>query len=141
MTDRLFIELQVQHTKISSSNLERTCCVQKLFPQFRTIFEHNLFCPCSAKRIASDEDLLVPTSTCICSYHDLPHNGIYWPPFFSDARAINVTDSGSEDTEAEHKNEFLFKPCDNATEFQCTTSSLCVPKYWLCDGTVRTIKL
>ena len=61
--------------------------------------------------------------------------------FFSDARAINVTDSGSEDTEAEHKNEFLFKPCDNATEFQCTTSSLCVPKYWLCDGTVSTIKL
>jgi hypothetical protein len=52
-----------------------------------------------------------------------------------DARAINVTDSGSDDTEAEHKNEFLFKPCDNATEFQCTTSSLCVPKYWLCDGT------
>ena len=54
---------------------------------------------------------------------------------------MNVTDSGSEDTEAEHKNEFLFKPCDNATEFQCTTSSLCVPKYWLCDGTVRTIRL
>ena len=28
---RLFIELQVQYMKISSSNLGRTCCVQKLF--------------------------------------------------------------------------------------------------------------
>ena len=28
--DRLFIELQVQYMKILSSNLERTCCVQKL---------------------------------------------------------------------------------------------------------------
>ena len=30
------------------------------------------------------------------------------------------------------------KACDNTTEFQCKTSSLCVPKYWLCDGTVST---
>ena len=29
--DRLFIELQVQYMKIPSSNLGRTCCVQKLF--------------------------------------------------------------------------------------------------------------
>ena len=41
--DRLFIELQVQYMKISSSNLGRTCCVQKLFLTFRTIFVHNMF--------------------------------------------------------------------------------------------------
>jgi hypothetical protein len=29
--ERLFIELQVQYMKIPSSNLGRTCCVQKLF--------------------------------------------------------------------------------------------------------------
>ena len=29
--DRLFIEFQVQYMKIPSSNLGRTCCVQKLF--------------------------------------------------------------------------------------------------------------
>ena len=29
--DRLFIELQVQYMKIPSSNLGRTCCVQKLY--------------------------------------------------------------------------------------------------------------
>ena len=45
--------------KIPSSNLERTCCVQKLFLTFRTIFVHNLFSPCSAKRRASDKDLPV----------------------------------------------------------------------------------
>ena len=32
--------------------------------------------------------------------------------------------------------EFLGKPCDNATEFKCKTSTLCVPKIWICDGTV-----
>ena len=42
--DRLFIELQVQYMKIPSSNLGRTCCVQKLFLTFRTIFVHNMFC-------------------------------------------------------------------------------------------------
>ena len=36
--DRLFIKLQVQYMKIPSSNLGRTCCVQKLFLTFRTIF-------------------------------------------------------------------------------------------------------
>ena len=46
--DRLFIELQVQYMKIPSSNLGRTCCVQKLFLTFRTIFVHNMFSPCSA---------------------------------------------------------------------------------------------
>ena len=45
--DRLFIELQVQYMKIPSSNLGRTCCVQKLFLTFRTIFVHNMFSPCS----------------------------------------------------------------------------------------------
>ena len=34
--NRLFIELQVQYMKIPSSNLRRTCCVQKLFLTFRT---------------------------------------------------------------------------------------------------------
>ena len=58
---RLFIELQVQCMKIPSSNLGRTCCVQKLFPTFRTIFVHNMFSPCSAKRRASDKDLPVQT--------------------------------------------------------------------------------
>ena len=48
--DRLFIELQVQYMKIPSSNLGRTCCVQKLFLTFRTIFVLNKFSPCSAKR-------------------------------------------------------------------------------------------
>ena len=57
--DRLFIELQVQYMKIPSSNLGTSCCVQKLFPAFRTIFVCNMFSPCSAKRRASDKDLPV----------------------------------------------------------------------------------
>jgi hypothetical protein len=57
--DRLFIELQVQYMKIPSSNLGITCCVQKLFLTFRTIFVHNMFSPCSAKRRAPDKDLPV----------------------------------------------------------------------------------
>ena len=61
--DRLFIELQVQYMKIPSSNLGRTCCVQKLFLTFRTISVHNMFSPCSAKRRASDKDLLVQVIT------------------------------------------------------------------------------
>ena len=56
--DKLFIELQVQHMKIPSSNLGRTC-VQKLFLTFRTIFAHKMFSPCSAKRRASHKDLSV----------------------------------------------------------------------------------
>ena len=58
--DRLFIELQVQYMEIPSSNLGRTCCKQKLFLTFRTIFVHNMFSPCSAKRRASDKDVPVP---------------------------------------------------------------------------------
>ena len=57
--DRLFIELQVQYMKIPCSNLGRTCCVQILFLIFRTIFVHNMFSTCSAKRRASDKDLPV----------------------------------------------------------------------------------
>ena len=57
--DRLVIELQVQCMKISSSNLRRTCCVQKLFLTFRTNFVHNKFSSCSEKRRASDKDLPV----------------------------------------------------------------------------------
>ena len=30
----------------------------------------------------------------------------------------------------------LGKLCDNATEFKCKTSTLCVSKYWICDGEV-----
>ena len=45
--------------KIPSSNPGRTCCAQKLFLTFRTIFVHNMFSPCSAKRRASDKDLPV----------------------------------------------------------------------------------
>ena len=58
--DRLFNELQVQYIKIPSSNLGRKCCVQKLFLTFRTIFVHNMFSSCSAKRRASEKDLPVP---------------------------------------------------------------------------------
>ena len=58
--DRLFIELQVQYMKIPSSNLGRTCCVQKLFLTFKTTFVHTMSSPCSAKRRASDKDLPVP---------------------------------------------------------------------------------
>ena len=41
--NRLFIKLQVQYMKIPSSNLGRTCCVQKLFFTFRTIYVYNMF--------------------------------------------------------------------------------------------------
>ena len=57
--DRLFIELQVQYMKIPSSNLGRTCCVQKLFLTFRTFFVHNMFSPMFCKKRTSDKDLSV----------------------------------------------------------------------------------
>ena len=41
--DKLFIELQVQCMKNSSSEHGETCCVQKLFLTFRTISVHNMF--------------------------------------------------------------------------------------------------
>ena len=53
--DKLFIE----YMKIPSSNLGRTCCVEKLFPTFRKFFIHKMFFPCSGKRRASDKDLPV----------------------------------------------------------------------------------
>ena len=59
--DRLYIELPVQYMKITSLNLGRTCCVQKLFLTLRTGFVHNMFSPCSAKRRASDKNLPVTT--------------------------------------------------------------------------------
>ena len=55
--NNLFNELQVQYVKITSSNLGRTRCVQKLFLTFRTIFLHNMSSPCSAKRRAYEKDL------------------------------------------------------------------------------------
>ena len=54
--DRLFIELQVQYMKIPTSSLGRTCCEQKSFLTIRTIFVHNMFSQCSAKRRASNKD-------------------------------------------------------------------------------------
>ena len=57
----MLIELQVQYTKMPSSNLGRISCVQKLFLTFRTIFVHNMFSPWSEKRRASDKSLLVPS--------------------------------------------------------------------------------
>ena len=57
--NRVFIELQVQHMKIPSSNLGRICCVQKLFLTFRTIFVNIMISQSSAKRRASDKDLPV----------------------------------------------------------------------------------
>ena len=63
--NRLFIKLQVQYMKIPCSNLGRRCCVQKLILTFRTIFVHNMFSPCSAKRRASDKDLPVKVSILI----------------------------------------------------------------------------
>ena len=47
-------------TNSQCSNLDRTCCAKKLFLTFRTIFVHDMFSPCSAKRRASDKDLLLP---------------------------------------------------------------------------------
>ena len=69
--DRLVIELQVQYMKIPSSNLGRTCCEQKLFLTFRTIFVHNMFSPCSAKRRASDKDLPVLNSKILFCFSHL----------------------------------------------------------------------
>ena len=66
LTQNMTIERWVQYMKIPSSNLERTCFVQKLFLTFRTIFVHNMFSPCSAKlskRRATDKDLPVQYNT------------------------------------------------------------------------------
>ena len=49
----------VQYMKIPNLNMGRTCCVQKSFLTFRTIFVHNMFSSCSAKRRTSDKDLPV----------------------------------------------------------------------------------
>jgi len=70
--------------KIPSPNLERTCCVQKLFLTFRTIFVHNMFSPCSAKRRASDKDLPVMAKE---NYSDFQYKNIHFEknlmiPFF-----------------------------------------------------------
>ena len=74
--DRLFIEFQVQYMKIPSSNLGRTCCVQKLF---LTIFVHNMFSPCFEKRRAFDKDLPVSSSTNINFYFCPNCNSLYIP--------------------------------------------------------------
>ena len=66
--DRLFIELQVQYIKIPSSNLGRTCCVQKLIPTFRTTFVHNIFSPMFCQK----EELL--TKIYLCSGQILAKN-------------------------------------------------------------------
>ena len=51
--NRLFIDLPVQYMKIPSSNLGRTCCVQKLFLIFRTIS----YTTCSP-HVLQEEELL-----------------------------------------------------------------------------------
>ena len=56
------------YMKIPSSNLGRTCCAQKLFLTFRTIFVHNMFSPCSAKRRASDKDLHMYLQICSSNF-------------------------------------------------------------------------
>ena len=56
-------------------NMRRTCCVQKLFLTFRTIFLHNMFSPCSAKRRASDKDLPVQQQQ-QCQYSRAYREGI-----------------------------------------------------------------
>ena len=51
--------------KFQAQNMGRTCCVQKLFLTFRTIYVHNnMFSPCSAKIRASDKDLPVQVNLC-----------------------------------------------------------------------------
>ena len=79
--------------KIPSSNLGKTCCVQKLFLIYRTIFLHNIFSPCSAKRRASDKDLHVLSNfkieKCLLT--------LSWVKLYLDANAIksSVMSSGS----------------------------------------------
>ena len=53
--NRLFIALQVKYMKIPSSKLGRTCCVQKFFLTFRTIFVQNMFSPCWIITFLHDE--------------------------------------------------------------------------------------
>ena len=58
--DRLSIELQVQGMKIPSSNLGKTCSVQKLLLTFRTIFVHTRHVlPMFCNKRASAKDLPV----------------------------------------------------------------------------------
>jgi hypothetical protein len=60
--DRFFIELQVQYMKIPSSNLGRTCCIQKLFLTFRT----NIYTTCSPY-VLGKEELLTKIYLYLCS--------------------------------------------------------------------------
>ena len=59
--DLRFVLIQVNLCQKLSfwQNMGRTCWVQKLFWMSETIFVHNMFSPCSAKRRASDKDLPV----------------------------------------------------------------------------------
>ena len=59
MTTYCSLNCKFNTGKFQAQNMGRTCCVQKL--TFRTIFVHNMFSTCSAKRRASDEDLPVST--------------------------------------------------------------------------------
>ena len=62
MTTDCSLNYKFNTWKFQAQNMGRTCCVQKLFLTFRTIFVHNMLSPCSAKRRASDKDL--PVCTC-----------------------------------------------------------------------------
>ena len=63
MTTDCSLNYKFNTWKFLAQNIGRTCCVQKLFLTFRTIFVHNMFSPCCAKRRASDKDLPVLTYT------------------------------------------------------------------------------
>ena len=74
LTHNMRTDCLLNYNEIPSSDLGRTCCVQKFFLTFRTIFVHNMFYPCSAKRRASDKDLPVFFSIFI----DGPRKALIW---------------------------------------------------------------
>ena len=60
MTTDCSLNYKFNRWKFLAQNMEgRTWSIQKLFLTFRTIFVHNMFSPCSAKRRDSDKDLPV----------------------------------------------------------------------------------
>ena len=84
-TDCLLYYKFDKYMKVPSSNLGRTCCVQKLFLTFRTIFVHNMFSPCSAKRRVSDKDLPVPLPLSVNTLYVSPLQSLRRPYVYEDA--------------------------------------------------------
>ena len=62
MTTDCSLNYKFNTWKFQAQNMGRTCCVQKLFLTFRTIYVHNMFSPCSTNIRAPDKDLHVCTS-------------------------------------------------------------------------------